>query len=53
VLKVQHCIVSPEAVLNVDQRHYPAIGAARGELLELGCNDNHHEAPVLSFICLP
>lgn len=42
MLKVQHSIVSPEAVLKVIQRHYPAISAARCELLELGCNDNYH-----------
>ena len=40
MLKVQHSIVSPEALLKIIQRHYPAIGAINCELLALGCNDN-------------
>ena len=41
MLKVQHSIVSPDAVLNVIKRHYSAIGAFHCDLLELGCNDNY------------
>lgn len=41
MIKVQHSIVSPDALLKVIQRHYPAIGARGCELLELGCNDNY------------
>ena len=41
MLKVQHSIVSPEALLNVIQGHYPATGVTHCELLELGCNDNY------------
>lgn len=40
MIKVQHSIVSPKALLKVMQRHYPAIGASDCELLALGCNDN-------------
>ena len=41
MIDVQHSISSPEALLKVIQRHYPTIGAAECELLELGCNDNY------------
>ena len=41
MLKVQHSIVSPEALLKVIQHQYPAIGVTHCELLELGCNDNY------------
>jgi len=41
MLKVQHSIVSPAALLRVIQRHYPMTGATACELLELGCNDNY------------
>lgn len=40
MIKVQHSIVSPDALLKVIQRHYPSVGATECELLELGCNDN-------------
>lgn len=40
MIKVQHSIASPDALLKVIQHHYPAIGARACELLELGCNDN-------------
>ena len=40
MIKVQHSIVSPDALLKVIQSHYPSIGATECELLALGCNDN-------------
>ena len=40
MIKVQHTIVSPAALLKTIQRHYPGIGASHCRLLALGCNDN-------------
>lgn len=41
MLKAQHTIVSPDALLKTIKRHYPNIGASGCELLALGCNDNY------------
>lgn len=41
MLKAQHTIATPDAVLKVVQQHYPTIGASHCELLALGCNDNY------------
>lgn len=40
MIKTQHSIVSPAALLKTIQRHYPSTGASNCELLALGCNDN-------------
>lgn len=40
MIKTQHSIVRPDALLKVIQHHYPGIGANDCQLLALGCNDN-------------
>jgi len=40
MIKVQHSILRPDALLKVIQRHYPAIGASDCRILALNCNDN-------------
>ncbi len=40
MIKVQHSIVSPSALIDVINRQYPAIAAKDCSLLEMGCNDN-------------
>lgn len=41
MIQVQHSVVSPDALLKVIKRRYPAIGAIDCQLLALGCNDNY------------
>lgn len=41
MLKIQHSIIHPGALLNEIQTQYPTIGAIHCELLALGCNDNY------------
>ena len=40
MVKAQHSVVCPDALLTVIRRHYPAIGAHDCRILALNCNDN-------------
>jgi Ser/Thr protein kinase RdoA (MazF antagonist) len=40
MIKAQHSVLSPEALLTVIKRHYPSIGAHDCKILALNCNDN-------------
>jgi len=39
MLKVQHSIISPDAILDLVTTHYPATNAQKCQLLALGCHD--------------
>lgn len=40
MVKTQHSVVRPDALLTVIKRHYPTIGASNCKILALNCNDN-------------
>jgi Ser/Thr protein kinase RdoA (MazF antagonist) len=40
MVKAQHSILRPDALLKVIQRHYPTVGAIDCKILALNCNDN-------------
>lgn len=40
MIKVQHSVIRPAALLSVIKRHYPTIGASDCNILALNCNDN-------------
>jgi len=40
MVKAQHSVIHPDALLSVIKRHYPTIGATDCKILALNCNDN-------------
>jgi Ser/Thr protein kinase RdoA (MazF antagonist) len=40
MVKAQHSVICPDALLTVIKRHYPTIGASDCKILALNCNDN-------------
>lgn len=40
MVKAQHTIIRPSALLTVIKRHYPTVGARDCNILALNCNDN-------------